>query len=177
MTTFWVIGAIGLVLLLAMVLVGDVLEGLNHFEFLDGEFFSAASIAGFIGAFGFTGAGVLSVTDSMVAACAAGACMGALFGWLVAWGTRKLKAGESDAVHRTQSLVGASGVVISAIPEQGYGEVRVYSAGQPLKINARSDRALAGGTRIWVSDVLSATAVQVQATDPVAGLAPGEVEA
>lgn len=167
MATFWIIGGIGLVLLLVMLLVGDVLDGLNHLEFLDSEFFSAASIAGFLGAFGFTGAGVLSLTHSNTAAIVAGAFMGALFGWLVAWATKKLKEGETDAVPRTQNLVGASGTVISAIPEDGFGEVRVFSGGQPLKLNARGERALPGGTRVWVSDVLSATSVLVRSSDPL----------
>lgn len=165
MGEFLIIGGIGVVLLLVLLVVGDVLEGINHFEAFGGELFSSAGLAGFIGALGFGGAIALSLTHSYPVAVGAGVVLGLLVGWLVGWLTRKIKDDESQPALRTASLVGLGGTVISDIPVAGYGEVRLFAGGQPMKINARADHPLAAGTRVWVSDVLSATAVQVQAID------------
>lgn len=168
MIEFLVIGGIGAALLLVLLVVGDLLEGINHMEFMGGEWFSSASVAGFIGALGFGGAITLHFTNSYPAAVGAGVVLGLLFGWLVSWLTRKLKDGEQAALQ-TSSLVGLSGTVISDIPAGGYGEVRLFAGGQPMKINARCDDPIASGTRVWVSDVLSATAVQVRPVDALPG--------
>jgi membrane protein implicated in regulation of membrane protease activity len=63
-------------------------------------------------------------------------------------------------------LAGTQGVVVSAIPSPGYGEVRLTVAGQSLKFAARSDTPLRAGTPVYVVEALSETAVHVVSTAP-----------
>ncbi len=56
------------------------------------------------------------------------------------------------------------GAVLSDIPAQGFGEIRVTRQGQMMKLNAKSAIPLVTGTQVTVIDVLSATAVVVEAT-------------
>lgn len=164
MTGFLVLGALGLVLLTVSLLLGDLLDGL-HLAALDSDFFSTAALAGFLGSFGFTGALVLDLTGNAWAAGGVAAVAGLAIGALAGWATSRLKNSGEGGVPTTRSLVGAQGVVISAVPPGGYGEVRIHAGGHPLKINARCHDALPEGTRVWVSDVLSATAVEVRAVE------------
>ncbi|GAA1396330.1 hypothetical protein [Luteococcus peritonei] len=161
MTGFLLVGALGIVLLVLSLLLGDLLDGL-HLGVLDSEFFSTAALAGFIGAFGFTGALLLDLLHSQPIAIGGGLAAGLAIGALVGWATGRLKNQGEGGVPSTSSLRGAQGVVISAVPAAGYGEVRIHAGGHPLKINARCEQPLGEGTRVWVSDVLSATAVEVR---------------
>jgi hypothetical protein len=52
--------------------------------------------------------------------------------------------------------------VVTAIPAEGYGEVLVHLAGQPLKLAARSPVPVARGTEVWVEAALSPTSVAVR---------------
>jgi hypothetical protein len=63
---------------------------------------------------------------------------------------------------RGGDLVGSSAAVVTAIPAEGYGEVLVYLAGQPLKLAAKSAVPVARGAEVWVEAALSATSVQVR---------------
>jgi membrane protein implicated in regulation of membrane protease activity len=63
-------------------------------------------------------------------------------------------------------LLGAQGVVVSAVPAAGYGEVRLVVGGQPLKLSARSEVPLPAGTPVYVTDTISDTAVEVVSTAP-----------
>jgi membrane protein implicated in regulation of membrane protease activity len=63
-------------------------------------------------------------------------------------------------------LLGAQGVVVSAVPSSGFGEVRLSVAGQQLKFSARSEVPLPAGTPVYVVDTLSDTAVEVVSTEP-----------
>lgn len=62
MTVFFVIGGIGIVLLVLALLLGDLLESVFSFDALDGldaldtDVLSTAGIAGLLGGFGFGGA-------------------------------------------------------------------------------------------------------------------------
>lgn len=166
MLVFLVIGAVGIAVLVLSLLLGDLFN-MEHLNVLDSEFFSTAGLAGFIGAFGFGGAIALEITQTTWMAVAAGGVLGVLVGWLAGWLTAKLKAGQSGSAPATASIMGAQARVISAIPDAGFGEIRVMMAGHPLKLNAKSDQPLAQGTRVWVSNVLSPTAVHVTPIDPI----------
>jgi hypothetical protein len=74
---------------------------------------------------------------------------------------------STDATLTSADLVGASGVVITPVPADGYGEVRLAIAGQQLKFNARSVEPLALGTRVFVIGVPSPTSVLVEPTPAV----------
>jgi membrane protein implicated in regulation of membrane protease activity len=63
-------------------------------------------------------------------------------------------------------LAGAQGVVVSAVPAGGFGEVRLTLAGQQLKFTARSETPLPAGTPVYVTEAISETAVHVVSTVP-----------
>ncbi|MBN1094513.1 NfeD family protein [Blastococcus sp. TML/M2B] len=91
----------------------------------------------------------------------------------LAWGAIRLSRALTDMPTEPtltrHSLIGAQGVVVSAVPSTGYGEVRLALAGQQLKYSARSAVALPAGTPVYVIDTLSETAVEVVSTaaDPL----------
>ncbi|WP_199522292.1 hypothetical protein [Geodermatophilus marinus] len=72
----------------------------------------------------------------------------------------------TTATPTRHHLVGAQGVVVSAVPGAGYGEVRLTVTGQQVKLAARCDRPLVAGTPVYVVEALSETAVQVVSTAP-----------
>ncbi|ELP63774.1 hypothetical protein ACKI1I_45780 [Streptomyces turgidiscabies] len=167
MTLFLVLGLAGLVLLVLALVFDGVLEGLfDGVGVLDGLFdglLSLPVIAGFVSMLGFGGAIALGTTDIGVGAATvvgAGAGLGA------AWPTwrlsRALMRDVSGAAPDGRELVGSSGSVVTAIPVDGYGEVLLYLAGQPVKYAARSTVRVERGTEVWVEDSLSATSVTVR---------------
>jgi membrane protein implicated in regulation of membrane protease activity len=112
---------------------------------------------------GFAGAIVTGTTGLGPAAATAVAVPAAL---LTAWGTyragKALMDDGSGAAPREGDVVGVSGAVVTAIPADGYGEVLLRLAGQPVKLAARADRPLPRGTRVWVDQSLSSTSVSVR---------------
>ena len=73
----------------------------------------------------------------------------------------------TDPTPTRGDLIGCVGVVVTRIPDGGYGEVRVRLAGQPVKLNARADRPVAAGAQIFVIDAPTETSVLVEETRPV----------
>lgn len=160
MTAFLVIGALGVVLLVVALVLGDVLDG--AFEGLSAGFFSTEALAGFLGALGFGGAIALSTTGSTTLAVLIGLVLGVLLGALAARASRFLHGdGESDTV-RTSDLLERMGSVVSAIPEDGFGVVQLSVGGHLTRLNARSSVAVPAGTRVSVTEVISPTAVRVE---------------
>jgi membrane protein implicated in regulation of membrane protease activity len=88
----------------------------------------------------------------------------------LAWGAVRLSRALQDMPTQEtltrHHLAGTQGVVVSAVPSPGYGEVRLRVAGQQLKFAARSDVPLAVGTPVYVVEALSETSVQVVSTAP-----------
>lgn len=164
MTAFLVIGVVGVLFLLASLILGDFFDGV--FDGVGGDLFSGAALGGFLGVFGFVGALCLAVApDNLVLAIVVGLVAGLLVGVAVGWVTMKLKSGGGESNVRSAGLVGLSGTVISDIPAEGYGEVSVVAVGHITKLNARAAVPLRAGTPIEVSNVLSATAVEVKPRD------------
>jgi membrane protein implicated in regulation of membrane protease activity len=166
--TFLIIGGIGVALLAVSLFIGDVL----HFGHPDADGpFSVPSIAGFVGAFGFGGAIVASITGGGPLSLIAGLVAGVAVAIPAAFGTIALAraAGRmrTDATPTRSDLVGRIGVIVTAIPTQGYGEVRISIGGQPVKLNARSDKPVALGSRVFVIEAPSDTSVVVEETTPV----------
>ncbi len=163
MEIFLTLGGVGIVLLLLMIVVGDHVDGL--FDGLGGgEWFTGAGIAGFVGAFGFVAAIVLGVTGSMTASVIAGVIVGLGVGAATTFLTIRLRSMGDKGGHRTESLVGTVGTVISDIPSDGYGEVSISAQGSLHKLNARSTVPIVQGTEVTVTDVLSPTSVRVRPT-------------
>ena len=160
MTAFLVVGALGVVLLLVALLLGDVLDG--ALEGLSAGFFSTEAVAAFLGALGFGGAIALSATGSTSLAVVIGVVLGVLLGYAAAKASRFLHGtGETDAV-RTSDMVEKIGTVVSAIPEDGFGVVSISVGGHLTRLNARSSLAVPAGTQVSVTSVISPTAVQVE---------------
>ncbi|CAM3585454.1 hypothetical protein [Nocardioides zeicaulis] len=160
MTAFLVIGALGVVLLVVALVLGDVLDG--ALEGLSSGFFSTEALAGFLGALGFGGALALSATGSTSLAVVIGLVLGVGLGWLAARASAFLHGdGETDTV-RTSDVLEKMGSVVSAIPEGGFGVVQLSVGGHLTRLNARSSVAVPAGTRVSVTRVLSPTAVEVE---------------
>jgi membrane protein implicated in regulation of membrane protease activity len=178
---FGVIGAIGLAVVIGSLVLGDLLEG--AFESLDidvgGGMFSTPVIGSFLAAFGFGAVLVLTTSDagSGIAALS-GAGGGLVLGGISLWITRSLMHMSTDDPVRTDDVVGKPGVVVSAIPGGGLGEITLVHLGQRLKYSARADTAIPYGSAVVVVAVLSSSSVMVEAsTDfwgPPASLNQGE---
>ncbi|GAA2568002.1 MULTISPECIES: hypothetical protein [Streptomyces] len=156
------LGIAGLVLLLLSLVFDGILEGVLD-GVLDGLFdglLSLPVIAGFVSMLGFGGAIVLGTTD--LGATATGVVAGVGAGWLTWKFSRALMRDQTDATPRGDDLVGSSGSVVTAIPAEGYGEVLVYLAGQPMKLAAKCSVPVARGAEVWVESALSATSVAVR---------------
>ena len=168
-TVFLVIGALGLVVLLLSLFVGEFDLGLGD---ADGPF-SVPALAALLGGIGFGGAAATSLLPAdlpdAVAALLALA-VGLVVAVPLAWGALRLSRALTDMPTEPtltrHSLVGAQGVVVSAVPSPGYGEVRLSLAGQQLKYSARSDVPLPTGTPVYVVEAISETAVEVVSTAP-----------
>ncbi|CAM5316737.1 hypothetical protein SABIM44S_00277 [Streptomyces abikoensis] len=61
--------------------------------------------------------------------------------------------------------MGVAGRVVTAIPADGYGEVLLRLAGQPVKCAARADGPLGRGAEVWVTAAPSSTSVTVRAVE------------
>ncbi|MFI9822130.1 hypothetical protein ACIHFC_16925 [Streptomyces sp. NPDC052013] len=159
------LGIAGLVLLVLSLIFDGILEGVLDGA-LDGLFdglLSLPVVAGFVSMLGFGGAIALGTTGvGVTGATAIGAVAGVGAGWLTLRLSRALMRDDADAAPRGGDLVGSSGSVVTAIPADGYGEVLVYLAGQPLKLAAKCPVPVARGAEIWVESSLSATSVAVR---------------
>lgn len=161
MTAFLAIGAIGVVLLVIALVLGDVIEGAVE-GLGGGGLFSTEALAGFVGALGFGGAIALGATGSTGVAVAVGIGLGVLLGWLAGWASKKLHDGAHSGATSTSQLVEKIATVISDVPADGFGVVSVSSGGHLTRLNARSSVPLAAGTEVSIVAVISPTAVQVE---------------
>ncbi|GGF39820.1 hypothetical protein GCM10011519_11850 [Marmoricola endophyticus] len=167
MTTYLVIGIVGLVLLGASLLLGDLLD--SALDFLAGDAFSTAVVGGFVSAFGFGTALAQAAGLPTLGALGVGVVAGGLMGWFAAWLTRLVRSGGSDATPETADAVGREATVLTTIPSEGYGTVRVQMGGHVVRLNARAETEIPGGTAVHVTGVLSPSAVTVSPTYDVLG--------
>lgn len=162
---FAIIGAFGLFVVVASLVLGDLLEG--AFESLDidvgGGMFSTPVIGSFLAAFGFAGALLDSSTDAGTGLAALGGAVGGLFmAGIALWITRSLMHMATDDAVRTTDLVGAAAVVVSAIPLGGLGEISLVHLGQRLKLSARADASIPFGAEVVILAVTSSSSVIVE---------------
>lgn len=160
--TFLIIGVAGLMLLLLSLIAGDFLDG--TFDAVSGDWFSSAAIGGFVSAFGFGAAIGLGVGVGSAGAVPIGLGAGVVSAWFATWLTRVVRGGGSDDVVQSSDAVGHPATVLTDIPEGGFGVVRVRVGGHVLQFNARADSGLPTGTEVYVTGVLSPTAVTVAPT-------------
>lgn len=156
---FLVIGAAGTSLLALALLGGELLP----FGEPGSGPFTLEVIAGFAGAFGF-GAAIANelIGTGTLGATAIGVVAAVPIAWFTARLSRAARDMPTDPTPTREHLVGAIGRVVTPIPANGYGEVRVHVSGQPMKFNARADRPLPAGAQVFVVESLSETSVHVE---------------
>jgi membrane protein implicated in regulation of membrane protease activity len=169
---FLVVGVVGLVVLLLSLFAGELGDlGLGDLG-LDG-WFSVPAIAALLGGVGFGGAAATALLsenlpDAVTALLAL--AVGLVVAVPLAWGAVRLSRALTDMPTQEtltrHHLVGAQGVVVSPVPDAGFGEVRLTLAGQQIKFSARSHVPLAAGTPVYVVEALSETSVEVVSTAP-----------
>lgn len=164
---FLVIGGLG-VLVLAVALLGGEFLHFGHVD-VDGGPWSVEALSGFAGAFGFAGAIANELLGGhTVAATAVAGTVGVLAAVPVAYLTLRFSKAarnmRTDGTPTRSDLVGTVGTVVTPIPAQGYGEVRVRLGGQPVKLNARADRPLPLGAQVFVVEAPTETSVVVEET-------------
>lgn len=162
MTTYLVIGLVGLVLLTVSLVAGDLLDG--AFDALAADWFSSAVIGGFVSAFGFGGALAVGLGAASLVAVPVGVAAGVVFGWFASWLTRAVRGGGTDEPVQAADTVGHDATIVTDIPAGGFGVVRVQVNGHTLRLNARAESELEAGTPAHVTGVLSPTAVTVAPT-------------
>lgn len=184
--TFLIIGGFALVLLVLALLgaggthfghfhVGHFHVGhpsVGHAGAAGGVELSLPAIAGFLGTFGFGAAIVSSVlpgrgTFTVLVAVAGGLVAAVPAAWLTGRLVSSVMNMPTDATLTSGDLVGASGVVITPVPVDGFGEVRLAIAGQQIKFNARCTRPLPLGTAVFVIAVPSPTSVLVEPLESI----------
>jgi len=167
MTPYLVIGGIGVVLLVFSLVVGELFDGV--FDACGSYLLSVASVSSFLGALGVVGALVFASSSSHGWATGAGLLAGLAVGAGSGWFSSMLGRGGDETTVRSSTLAGRDGTVVSAVPENGYGEVSIVVAGHLTKLNARGDAALPAGTPVTIVAVRSPTSVLVTRRRPAAG--------
>jgi membrane protein implicated in regulation of membrane protease activity len=157
-TTFLVLGVVGLLLLVASLVLGDVIDGVD----LGPDWLSGTAVAAFLAAVGFAGALALQAGLGTTLATAVGVGAGLAAGVLAGALTRSLTREADDVTPRSGALLGSTATVVSDVPADGYGTVSLVVAGHPTRLNARASTGLRTGQQVRVSAVLSSTAVQVE---------------
>jgi membrane-bound ClpP family serine protease len=157
--TFLVIGTIGLVVLLISLVAGDFFDG--ALDALAGDVFSSAVLGAFVAATGFGGAAAQAVGVPTAVSVPIGLVAGGIFGWFAYWLTRLIRSGGSDGTLTTTDALGRSGRVVTGIPAEGFGVVNILIGGHTLRLNARAEQPLDAGTEVYVTSVLTPTAVTV----------------
>lgn len=161
MTLFLVLGIAGLVLIALSLVAGDVLDG--ALDALEADWISTAMIGGFVSAFGFGAAAADAADAPLLVTLLVGAGAGVVVGWLAWWLTWLVKDGPSDGTVTMSDAVGQLARVVTDIPADGYGVVRVVVGGHSLQCNATANIPIVAGTDVNVTGVVSPTAVSVAA--------------
>ncbi|MGY1694148.1 MULTISPECIES: hypothetical protein [unclassified Geodermatophilus] len=169
-TAFLLVGGLGVALLLLSLVVGEI----GHLGGADADGpVSLEVVAALLGGIGFGGAAAtvllpadLSTSLTVLLALLVGVVAAAPLAWGAARLSRALRDMPTAETLTRHHLAGAQGVVVSAVPAGGFGEVRLSLAGQGLKFAARSDIPLPAGTPVYVVEALSETAVHVVSTAP-----------
>lgn len=169
-TAFLAVGGVGVVLLLVSLVVGEI----GHLALdAEGGPFSLEAVAALLGGVGFGGAATVALLPDDLAGTAAvliallvGLALAVPLAWVAVRLSRAFRDMPTTETLTRHHLAGAQGVVVSAVPAGGFGEVRLVLAGQSLKYAARSDVALPAGTPVYVVEALSETAVHVVSTAP-----------
>ena len=159
MTAYLIVGVVGLAVLAVSLLAGDVLDG--ALDGIAGDWFSTEVVGGFVSALGFGGAIAVSAGAPGPVAVVIGIAIGTAFGWMAARFTRLVRGAGTDEAPSSGDVIGHEAVVLSDIPDEGLGTVRVHLGGHTLRYHASADLPIGAGSRVHVTGALSPTAVTV----------------
>lgn len=166
MGLFIAIGVVGIVMLVVTLVMDDFFDGV--LDALGGsEWFTGAAVAGFLGALGFGGALVDSLTGNRGAAWVVGVVAGLALGVLTGWVTARLRNASSGHAPGAHELVGVTATVATPIPVGGFGTVRLRHGGHLTTMNARCDGPVPAGTQVWIVESISPSAVLVRPVRPL----------
>jgi hypothetical protein len=126
---FLLVGALGIVVLLLSLFLGELGElGIGHVD-ADG-WFSVPAAAALLGGVGFGGAAATSLLPgdlpdaiTVLLALAAGLAVAVPLAWGAIRLSRALKDMPTQETLTRHHVVGTQGVVVSAVPSAGLGEV------------------------------------------------------
>jgi hypothetical protein len=157
------IAAFGLLLLLILLFVGEIFGG-DHDLGHDGDIgdhdggggpsiFSIRIMAAFLTAFGAGGVIARHYDMSHVAASAIGIAAGVVMASIVYQFAKMLYSQQASTDLRMTRLIGASGEVSVAIPQDGVGQITVSAAGERTEHIARTadGRPLARGMTVTIT--------------------------
>lgn len=158
MLALYLLGGLGVLLLLGGLLAGDALD--SAVDALGAGPGLTAALGATLTAAGFGGAalaGPFGLLAGVLVAVALGLGVGVAVLLLVrlALGSAPERAGSSA------DLVGLFGTVVGPVPAGGYGAVAVTVGGSRQQLSARAEEPLPAGTAVYVTEVLSPTAVVV----------------
>jgi membrane protein implicated in regulation of membrane protease activity len=154
----YVVGGIGLVLLLGGLLLGDAFDSV--FDALDAGPGLTAALGAALTAVGFGGA-LLASPFGLLLGTLLGLGLGLGVGVATLLLVRLALGGPAGRVASSGDLIGVFGTVVGQVPANGYGQVAFTVAGHRVQLSARSDEPLETGTPVYVIEVLSPTAVVV----------------
>jgi membrane protein implicated in regulation of membrane protease activity len=158
----YVVGTLGAVLLLGGLLFSDAVDGAldSAFDALDAGPGLTAAVGATLTAVGFGGA-LLASPFGLLVGTVLGLVIGAGVGVTTLLLVRLALGGRPDPVASSADMIGVFGTVVSRIPAGGFGQVALPVGGSRVHVSARSEEPLDAGTPVYVSEVLSGTAVVV----------------
>lgn len=159
---FLIIGIIGAILLIISVVLDGVFD---LFDFGDGPL-SLTTIAAFTAIFGFAAFATVGAGASAGVGAVVGSVAGVAGGAVAWWLSRAIRGAESTTAVTTTELVGTEASVVLAIPAGGLGEVALIRHGERISLAATASESLPRGTRVRVTQTLTATSVAVVPVDP-----------
>jgi membrane-bound ClpP family serine protease len=156
---FLVLGGLGVALLVLSLLGAELFD-------LD-TLVPVEALAAGLAAFGFGAAIAAAALDArspapLLAAAGIGLLAAIPAGVLALRLVRAAQRMQTDATPNRDDLTGALGVVVTPIPVNGYGEVRVSLGGQPVKLNATASDPIPLGAQVFVITAPSETSVVVE---------------
>ena len=167
LTALVVVGVLGLLVVLAGLLLGELLDGAVDVV-VPGDLAPGATpaLGAAVSAFGFGGALALRSGRLPLAAACAVAAVGAVAVGGLSYRLSRSLIGDGVPPPGRDALYGVFGTVVSPVPAGGYGEASFVVHGTRRKLAARADRPLPAGAPVYVLDVLSATSVLVAPASP-----------
>lgn len=168
MTALLVVGTLGLLVVLAGVLLGEVLDGaLDAALPADLGPGVTAALGAAVAAFGFGTVLALRAGAIPTAGAYALGTAGAVAVGAAAFAVTRALIGGPSRPSRSSDLYGAFGSVISPIPGGGFGQVAIDHVGTRVQLAARAEYPLPTGTPVYVLEIVSETAVVVAPVQPV----------